>query len=80
MYGGSVNGYDMAQAITTDADNNVYITGGITDTICDYYNPSFEKPSDCATVKYDKYGNQIWAQKYRGPLSGPSGGRDITLD
>ena len=80
MYGGNAAGYDMAWAIATDAHNNVYITGGITDTICDYYEPSFEDPSHCATVKYDKHGNQIWTKKYRGLLAGPGGGRDIALD
>lgn len=49
---------DTAQAIAVGGDGNVYVTGK-SDVFWDW--PS---TSDCATVKYDANGNEIWAARY----------------
>lgn len=70
---------DLVRDIATDADGNVYITGGteafdlipITDGN-DYFNPDgpdnsgWFRPQDVFVHKYDKDGNLIWATRIGG--------------
>jgi uncharacterized delta-60 repeat protein len=57
-YNGLGNGPDQANAITTDADGNVYITGT---------SDGNGTRDDYATVKYDINGNTQWVRRYNGP-------------
>jgi hypothetical protein len=72
-YNGPGNYTDGACAITIDGSGNVYVTGtsaGEMSTIDDDY----------ATIKYDSQGNQLWVQRYNGPLNYNDGAYAIALD
>ena len=49
---------DSAQALAVDGSGNVYVTGS---------SGGSGTGADCATIKYDNNGNQIWAARYNGP-------------
>jgi uncharacterized delta-60 repeat protein len=55
---------DRARDLKVDTRGNVYVTG---------YSYSYASQYDCATVKYDSAGNEIWVATYDGS-SGSSGG------
>jgi len=55
-YDGIGNGNDHVNAIEIDEMGNVYVTGG-SDSIYD---------GDCATIKYDSEGNELWVAIYNG--------------
>jgi uncharacterized delta-60 repeat protein len=57
-YNGPGTGPDQANAITTDAAGNVYITGT---------SDGNGSRDDYATVKYDKNGDTKWVRRYNGP-------------
>lgn len=56
-YNGVGGGYDFANWVTVDADENVYVTG---------YSRAGSYQNDIATVKYDSSGNQLWYALYNG--------------
>lgn len=58
-YNGTGNNIDIAQAITTDAFGNVYVTG--------YSRGTSDITSDYATIKYNASGVQQWVARYNGP-------------
>ena len=71
-YNGPSNGNDGANAITTDALGNVYITGlsyGGTSTSYDF-----------ATIKYNSSGIQQWEARYNGTGNGNDGANAVTVD
>lgn len=70
-YNGPVNGYDLANALVLDADNNVYITGISADSN-GYY--------DIITIKYDSAGNEQWVARYDGLSNNNDYGKAICLD
>jgi hypothetical protein len=45
-------------AIVLDSSRNVYVTGA---------SYGYGTDRDYATIKYDKYGNELWARRYNGP-------------
>jgi hypothetical protein len=55
--------------LAVDDSGNVYVTGETPGTLADY-----------ATVKYDPSGNEVWVQRYDGPVAGWDGGRDLAVD
>ncbi|WP_205511304.1 SBBP repeat-containing protein [Longitalea arenae] len=57
-YNGTAFNYDFAQAIATDGDGNVYVTG---------ISVAPGTGEDYATVKYGKNGNTKWIKRYNGP-------------
>lgn len=71
LYQGSGKG-GFAKGIAVDSQGNVYVTGD-----------SYEQDSrlDYMTIKYDTDGNQIWAKRYKNPISGATAqGWAITVD
>jgi hypothetical protein len=70
-YNGPGNGYDYSHAMTVDGSGNIYVTGVSYGEGTDY---------DCATVKYDSSGNEIWVQRYNGPDNGYDYAYRIGLD
>ncbi len=71
-YGGSGNGLfgDIGYSVAVDCLGNVYVTGR---------NDGYSN-DDCATVKYDPDGTELWAVLYDDPQAGESAGRVLTLD
>jgi hypothetical protein len=67
-------GIDNALDIAVDAAGNSHITG--------YSDGTGAGPDgwDCATVKYDSAGNELWAKRYDGPGSKWDEGWQIVLD
>ena len=57
-YDGPVNAADYANAVVTDADGNIYVTGSST---------GFGWIYDYATIKYNTSGVQEWVARYDGP-------------
>jgi len=54
--GGAPNA-DFSRYLAVDSDGNVYVTGS-------------NDAEDCATIKYDSNGNELWVSLYDGPGSG----------
>jgi len=57
-YNGPESDSDFAIDMTIDSSSNIYVTG---------YGPGSGTSWDYATVKYDKYGNELWSARYNGP-------------
>ncbi|MBI2906178.1 MAG: SBBP repeat-containing protein [Chloroflexi bacterium] len=72
-YNGPGNGDDLVehQHLAVDALGNVYVTG-----TSDGAGTGF----DCATIKYDTNGNQMWVARYNGPGSGYDGATSLVVD
>jgi hypothetical protein len=54
-----------------DGSGNVYVTG---------YSVGSGTSDDYATIKYDPAGNQLWVQRYNGPLNGPDDATALAVD
>ena len=70
-YNGPVNGFDSAYAMALDPEGNVYVTGESYGSDTKY---------DCATLKYDSSGNELWVTRYDGPTSGSDCALAMALD
>ncbi len=70
-YDGPVSGYDLAYAIAIDYSGDIYTTG---------WSQGNSTEADCATVKYDSDGNQLWVARYNGPVSSEDKSYAITID
>lgn len=71
-YDGPANGLDWAHAMDVDTLGNVYVTG-------------FDQGlgtgfNDCATIKYNPNGNEVWVARYNGPGNGGDSGKAIAVD
>ena len=73
-------GFDQARAITVDAENNIYVTGIISDTAA--FDDTTEVISfgdfDMFIAKYDSSGQLIWAAG--AGSEGEDGANDVTVD
>ena len=54
VYSSTINGPDRANKVVTDDSNNVYTIG---------YG-SIPEGNELTTIKYDKYGNELWIRKF----------------
>jgi hypothetical protein len=71
-YNGSGSDNDKAYDIVVDDSSNIYVTG---------WSVGNEKDRDCATIKYDTDGNELWIERYTGTLgTGSDEAYTITLD
>jgi uncharacterized delta-60 repeat protein len=70
-YNGPGDGNDEASAMAVDGSGNVYVTGS-----------SLGKSTgvNCATIKYDTKGNQLWEARYKGPVGHDDEARAIAVD
>jgi uncharacterized delta-60 repeat protein len=69
-YNGPMNSFDFASGVAVDDSQYVYVTG---------YSES-NTSYDCATVKYDVNGKEIWASRYDGPVSDADFAYAIAID
>lgn len=70
-YNGPASGEDAANAVVTDAEANVYISGRSAGAGSGF---------DYATVKYDRDGIEQWVSLYNGPGNDYDEAHDIALD
>jgi uncharacterized delta-60 repeat protein len=70
-YNGSRSSVDWAEAISLDADGNIYVTGS---------SRGIGTSLDYATIKYDTDGNELWVARYNGPENGWDIAIAIALD
>jgi uncharacterized delta-60 repeat protein len=71
IYDGPGALWDDAYAIAVDAAGNVCVTGD------SWGSGTYQ---DYATLKYDRNGNQLWAERYDGPASGEDHASSIAVD
>lgn len=72
-YNGPGNSEDLPFSIAVDDRQNVYITGA-SPAERDGINYDF------TTIRYDKYGNEVWVQRYNGPANGDDQASSLALD
>jgi len=70
-YDGPVSGDDEPYAMVVDSWGNVCVTG---------WSQGNGTDIDYATVRYDSDGNQLWVERYNGPISGEDTARTIDID
>jgi uncharacterized delta-60 repeat protein len=71
VYDGPAGKRDEPQALTVDADGNVYVAGART---------ASNDATDYATLKYDPNGNLLWAAQYNGPADTTDHANDVQVD
>ena len=60
-YNGPANAEDWALDLVLDTSGNLCVTG---------WSQGEGTDADCATIKYDREGNQLWVSRYDGPANG----------
>ncbi len=70
-YDGPENSWEYLYGMTFDSSGNVYVTGG---------SDGGSTGDDCATVKYDTDGNEVWVARYNGPGDSGDWIEDIVVD
>ena len=70
-YNGAGDDNDIAYELALDSLGNVYVCGGT------YWSTT---NIDFVTLKYDSLGNQLWAVRYDGPISGRDMANELALD
>ncbi len=71
IYEGPGSSVDGLRDVATDDAGNVYVTGWSVGDGTDF---------DCATVKYDSSGNELWVARYNGPANRGDGGEELAVD
>lgn len=69
-YNGPGNSNDIVNSMVLDNSGNVYVTG-------ESWGSS---NSDCATVKYNQSGVQLWVQRYNGSFNDYDEGASVSVD
>ncbi|MCI0693924.1 SBBP repeat-containing protein [candidate division KSB1 bacterium] len=70
-YNAAANLMDEATALAVDDAGNVYVTGRST---------SFESNSDFVTIKYDRFGVELWVARYKNQDRFSGGAKAIAID
>ena len=70
FYNGSLNGYDIANAIAVDDSSNTYVTGYA----------MLDSGFSAVTIKYDTLGNVVWTEVFDELGTSLSQGKDVALD
>lgn len=70
-YNGPANGNDQINAIGTDREGNIYVTG---------FTTTYASNMDLTTIKYSMTGNQIWVDTYNGPGNAIDQGISLVVD
>jgi uncharacterized delta-60 repeat protein len=70
-YNGPANGNDEVRAIAVDAAGNAYVTGT---------SAGVGTGSDYATVKYSPSGQELWVNRYNGPVNSSENAWALALD
>lgn len=70
-YDGPVNRYDGGDAVLTDKDGNVFVTG---------HSQGDGTSNDYVTIKYNTNGDQMWVNRYNGPANRTDWPEAITAD
>ncbi len=70
-YDSPYNDHEGVSALTTDSQNNIYVTG---------YSYGGGTDKDIITIKYDPNGNIVWDRRYDGPGSDEDAASDIAVD
>ena len=71
FYDGPVRGRDIPAEMALDTAGNIHVTGTSRGGVSD---------DDCATVKYDPDGSELWAVRYDGPAGSSDTAYAIALD
>ncbi|WP_207513702.1 SBBP repeat-containing protein [Longitalea luteola] len=72
-YNGPGNSEDLPYSIAVDKRQNVYITGS---SPAGRYGVNY----DFATIRYDKFGKEVWVKRYNGPANGDDQASYLVLD
>ncbi len=75
-YNGPSDLLDCPRGLALDENGNVFVTGVSWDSVTN----GVLWQSDCATVKYDASGNQLWIQRYNALGDGIDEGRAMAID
>jgi hypothetical protein len=70
-YNGPFNGNDQINAIGTDREGNIFVTG---------FTSTFGSAMDLTTIKYSSTGNQMWVDNYNGPGNAIDQGLSLVVD
>ena len=70
-YNGPGNGSDYTYDLAVDGGGNVYVTGSSEGSGTNY---------DCATIKYDALGVEVWVARYNVPENGSYGAGALAVD
>ena len=70
-YNGPANRSDSPVGIALSAAGEIFVTGA---------SPGGNYYQDCATVKYDSMGNELWVSRYNGPANSSDYGTAIAVD
>ena len=73
-HSGPDNSQTVANDLAVDENGNVYVTGSTSYLVKDY------QVVDTVTIKYDRYGNELWVANYNSPEKLEDGANAIALD